>query len=542
MAKYRILSFTLLFILISGLTWPVAAQQPVDPLPVNQNGPEIVPGELLVKFKPAVGIQSSQQRAAQAGVTAVETIPAIEVVEVRVSPGQEASVIQQLRSRSDVEFVEPNYRVYAQEIPSDSNYLSQWGLPRIELTTAWDITRGSSDLVVAVVDTGIDLQHPDLNCLNSAGQSKLVSGWNFVDNNNNPDDNNGHGSHVAGIIGACTNNAAGVAGVAPDVRLMPLKALNDSGNGSYSDVADAIIYAADNGAKIVNLSLGGASFSSTLAAAVQYASSRGVLVVAASGNAGQPTIYYPAAYEQAVAVGSTTSSDTRSYFSNYGEGLDVVAPGSSIISTVPVPLGTSYQDYGYAYKSGTSMASPHVAGLAALIWSIAPQLTPEEVRAGIRATADDLGDQGVDPFYGYGRINALKALSPYAGINVQDTSNGSTIESLNFLIDDHTALPLAQSIKVSKLSAAAIGWTVSASPAETWLTITPGSAGQISTLAYAEYTLGVTRPGSYGTYTTNLTVTGSADGNGLTSSQTIAVRLTYVPKIERYYLPLMLRN
>lgn len=525
-----------------AIPWSVAAQQPVEPLPVNQNGSDFVPGELLVKFKPAVAGQSARQRASQAGVTAVETLPAIDVVAIRVTPGQEASVIQRLQARSDVEFVEPNYRAYAQEFPSDLDYASQWGLPKIELTTAWDVTRGNSDVVVAVIDTGIDLQHPDLNCATSTGQSKLVSGWNFVDNSNNPDDNNGHGSHVAGIIAACTDNAAGVAGVAPDIRLLPLKALNDSGNGAYADVADAIIYAANNGAKIVNLSLGGASSSSTLAAAVQYAYSRGVLVVAASGNAGQPTIYYPAAYTQAVAVGSTTPSDTRSYFSNYGDGLDVVAPGSNIISTVPVPPGTSYQDYGYAYKSGTSMASPHVAGLAALIWSVAPDLTHDEVRAAILSTTDDLGSQGFDPDYGYGRINALKALVAYAGIKVQDTSDGSAIDSLTFLIDDKTVMPLSSSIKVSKLSTTATEWSVSASTPQTWLTITPGSAGQISTLAFADYTLGVTRPDSYGAYTTDLLITGSSAGNGQSSSQVITVRLTYVPQIKRHFLPFIFHN
>lgn len=285
------------------------------------------------------------------------------------------------------------------------NETIRYNLTKIKATTAWDSCYRGAGVTVAVVDTGVDLDHTDL-------AANLVSGKTFVDGTSSADDDYGHGTHVAGIIAAVNNNG-GVIGVAPEASIMPVKVLNSSGSGSIADVADGIVWAADNGADIINLSLASTSSSTTLKNAVNYAVNKGVLLVAAGGNCGdsnygdnycsyQDQPVYPAAYSNVMAVASTDSSDSQSSFSNQGSYIDIAAPGSSIYST--------YKGGSYATMSGTSMAAPHVAGLAALIWSQDSSLSRSEVWAQIEDTATDLGSSGWDKVYGYGRINAAAAM------------------------------------------------------------------------------------------------------------------------------------
>jgi type VII secretion-associated serine protease mycosin len=280
-----------------------------------------------------------------------------------------------------------------------------YNLTKINITSAWQICFQGQGIKVAVIDTGVDLDHPDL-------QANIVSGKSFVSGVSSPDDDQGHGTHVAGIVAAVNNNG-GVIGVAPKASIMPVKVLNSQGSGSIFAVADGIEWAANNGAKVINLSLASIGNSSTLKAAVDYAYNKGILVVAAGGNCGdanylfngctsQDQILYPGDYANVVAVASTTSSDSQSSFSNQGSYIDIAAPGSFIFST--------YASGGYNTLSGTSMAAPHVAGLAALIWSQDSSLTNQQVWAQIRNTAQDLGASGWDPQFGYGRINAAAAL------------------------------------------------------------------------------------------------------------------------------------
>jgi len=295
-----------------------------------------------------------------------------------------------LLKKDFIEYVEPNYIANATQNPNDPGYSNEWGLEKIKCVAGWAISPGSSDVIVAVVDTGVDLDHPDL-------QSKLVTGYDFANYDAIPDDDNGHGTHVAGTIAAITNNYLGVAGVAPECRIMPIKALGANGSGYYSDIADGIRFAADNGAKVVSLSLAGTSSSYTMQAAVDYAISKGVLVVAAAGNNGSTTMMYPGAYEPVLCVGATDSADARASWSNYGTWVDVAAPGVNIYSTT---LGG-----GYGYMSGTSMATPHAAGLAALCYSyLGSSATPSIVRTGLESGLDPVGD------WIQGRINVLKTL------------------------------------------------------------------------------------------------------------------------------------
>ncbi len=298
--------------------------------------------------------------------------------------------------------------------PDDPYYGDQWALQEMYAPFAWDLTLGSKDIVVAVVDTGVDYNHEDLaaNMWTDAGGHY---GYDFVNNDNDPmDDQNRlqdsfgicqidpiyHGTHVAGIVGAVTNNSRGIAGLA-QVRLMAVKVLDDCGLGYISDISLGIRYAADNGADVITLSLGGIA-SATLKNAAQYAWNKGVLLVAASGNDGGG-VSYPAAYPSVVAVGSVGRSRIRSSFSNYGSQMELVAPGEDITSTMRI------QPY-YQSHTGTSQAAPQVAGVAALVLSRNPSLTNSEVRAIMNSTATDLGDPGWDNEYGHGLVNAYDAV------------------------------------------------------------------------------------------------------------------------------------
>lgn len=244
---------------------------------------------------------------------------------------------------------------------------------------------------VAILDTGVQLNHPDL-------RGKVLQGYDFVNRDYSPNDGNGHGTHVAGIAAAVTNNYTGMAGIAPRASILPVRVLGNDGSGSLQDVANGIVYAANQGAQVINLSLGSPASSSTLQNAIQYAWNRGAVIVAAAGNDNSRTPNYPANYPNVIAVASTDRYDSRSSFSNYGSWVEVAAPGQSILSTYPGSC--------YAYLSGTSMAAPHVAGLAALL--AAQGRTQTQIRDAILDTTDPIAGTGV--FWVYGRINAARAV------------------------------------------------------------------------------------------------------------------------------------
>ncbi|MEC0243023.1 S8 family peptidase [Paenibacillus dokdonensis] len=305
------------------------------------------------------------------------------------------------------QYVEPHYLYMTNDkvkestsslpnVPNDLLFAKyQWNLPAIETNQGWDLSRGSNDVIVGIVDTGVDIGHPDL-------QGQLLTGYNVINPDSDPLDDVGHGTHVSGIIGALVNNNEGVAGISWYNKMLPVKALDKSGSGTTYSVAEGIIWAADNGAKVINMSLGNYADSQFLHDAVKYAYDRDVVLVAASGNDNTERPGYPAAYSEVLAVAATDSNMKRASYSNYGDYIDVAAPGTSIASTYP---GNQY-----AALSGTSMASPHVAAMAALIRSRNPDLTNKQVMDIMRSSTVDLGPKGRDKYYGYGQIDIYKAL------------------------------------------------------------------------------------------------------------------------------------
>ena len=341
-----------------------------------------------------------------------------------------------------VEHIQPNYAYYLLETPNDGYFNRQWGLKAIHADTAWERTKGASSLRVAIIDSGIDKNHPDL--IGHVEKSKPIMPGCY-----NNGDSNGHGTHVAGVIGAMTNNTEGVAGLNWNITLLGYCVVSPSGIGSSLAVAQGIRDATDDGAKIINMSLGGPSFENQdfeLTSALEYAASKDVVIVAASGNCGRyapgeytdPSMaqcywggnadkYLPASSPHAVSVAATGPQGEHPTYSNYGATVDVAAPGgnpsSGSISCTPDGANCILSTWnrssscpssglpsGYCAIAGTSMAAPHVTGLAALIRAAQPSLNRAQVQALLQNTATDLGQPGKDIQFGYGIIDAQKAL------------------------------------------------------------------------------------------------------------------------------------
>jgi len=305
------------------------------------------------------------------------------------------SFVDDVQASNLARYMEPNLKYQTQLIPNDPSWALQWGPQKIEADNAWDTTIGNSSVLVAVIDTGIDYDHPDL------ATNYFPEGYDWVNRDSDPMDDEGHGTHCAGIIAAELDNLIGIAGLA-QVSIMAEKGLDEYGGGYEDDLANAIIHAVDQEADILSNSWGGYGESMLIHDAVKYAYDNGVLVVAAAGNEATSQKFYPAAYDEVIAVTATDRWDDPAVFTNFGEWVEVAAPGVDIYSTV--------WDDDYTYMSGTSMACPHVSGVAALIWSQFPNITRDWVRAQLRYTADDLGDMGFDDYYGYGRINARRSV------------------------------------------------------------------------------------------------------------------------------------
>ena len=355
------------------------------------------------------------------------------------------NILERYKNDPDVEAVEPNAIVHAMDmIPNDPDYPLLWGMSKIRAPQAWELNTGSSQVVVAVIDSGIDYTHHDLfpNMWINPGEIPYnhwdddnngyvddLFGYDFINNDPDPMDDHFHGSHCAGTIGAAGNNGRGVAGVSWNVRLMALKFLGSSGSGSTSAAISAIQYAVNNGAHILSNSWGGTGYSQALQDAINAANNAGVLFIASAGNASTSAPSYPAAMAGVVSVAATNPNDQLADFSNYGPSIDLAAPGVDIYSC---GLGETY-----TFASGTSMACPHVAGLAALIKAHNFNLTKDQITSVLQNSADDLGTPGRDDIYGYGRINALRALSmvnPNPAPAVQITSP-TTVQPFSYPLD-----------------------------------------------------------------------------------------------------------
>ncbi|HET8630527.1 MAG TPA: S8 family peptidase [Thermomicrobiales bacterium] len=367
-----------------------------------------VAGDLLVQFRPgSAGASAAVAPSASANFDRYLSAYGVDSAEGGLGPGafrlhfrndtDLPAMQQDLRSDPSVAYAEPNYILTMDRTPNDPQYAQQWALPKIGADKAWDLTTGGP-IVIAMLDTGISPTHPDL-----AG--RLVPGYDFINNTAQVTDDNGHGTFTAGIAGASGNNGVGVAGMSWGARLMPVKILDQDGRGPVSAFAQGIRFAVDNGAQIVNVSAGIPVPSQTMEAAVSYAISQNVVVVAASGNVADGVQNYPAAYPNVIAVAASTPNDTIADFSSYGSYVWVSAPGVNILSTY-------YKDGDtYAILSGTSASTPFVSGTIALMMSLQPKaMTPQAVRQILRATAVDILTPGFDPQSGFGRLDTFHAV------------------------------------------------------------------------------------------------------------------------------------
>lgn len=382
-----------------------------------------VPGQILVKFKQGTSQQEIDTQINSHRARILKRIDKLNVLALKVPEAVQDTIVSALLKNPNVEFAEPDYYAQALSAPNDTFFDRQWGLENIGQTingvvgkedadidapTAWDTTQNG--VKVAILDVGINESHPDL-----AG--KVVDRKDFTNSASGTNDVYGHGTHVAGIVAAMTNNSDGVAGVCPGCQLLNGKVLDDSGSGAYSWVANGIIWAADNGAKVINLSLGGPASSTTLENAVNYAWNKGVVIVAAAGNSNNSSKTYPAAYINSMAVAATDNQDNRAYFSSYGSSwVDVAAPGVYVFSTwkdatsSANPQPECYGTVCYKYASGTSMSTPMVAGVAGLVWKSNYNQSASSVRTRIELTADKISGTGT--YWSAGRVNAALAVSP----------------------------------------------------------------------------------------------------------------------------------
>lgn len=354
---------------------------------------------ILVKYKSSVNETAKANINKRVGAVPKRKIDKLNVDVLEISTNESVdTVIGKYKVYSEVEYAEPNYLAKGFLTPNDTLFSKQWHLQKIEAPKAWDVSQGGYG-PIAVVDTGIASAQSDLS-------GWISQGYNFVAGNTNANDDNGHGTHVAGIISASSNNGNGVASIGFKGTLLPVKVLDSNGSGTYANVASGIIYAADQGSKVINMSLGGSSSSLTLKNAVSYAQSKGSIIVAAAGNNGNSTAVYPAVYPGVIAVSASTQDDTLASFSSYGSHIYVSAPGTGIIST--------YNNGGYATLSGTSMATPVVSGLIGLALSRGTT-SVTTVIADLKTASDKVGpypyDQnGWNQYFGYGRINAARLL------------------------------------------------------------------------------------------------------------------------------------
>jgi serine protease len=303
--------------------------------------------------------------------------------------------------KSDVEYIEPNYLYYALETPNDPDYSKQWNFRSINLEQAWDDSKGEG-ITVAVIDTGVSAV-PDL------ADTKTIEGYDFVNDRKNASDDVGHGTHVAGTIAQSTNNNYGVAGIAYKAAIMPIKVLSGSGGGTISDIAEGIKFAADNGAKVINMSLGGGGDSQLMREAIDYANKKGTVIIAAAGNENRNSSSYPARYPNVISVAAIDASGKKAPYSNFGAGVDISAPGGSetgkiLQNTIDSKTGESV----FVGYQGTSMAAPHVAGVAALIASVSDN-SPENIRKILLESTRKINEDPLN-HYGAGQLDAAAAV------------------------------------------------------------------------------------------------------------------------------------
>ena len=377
---------------------------------------EFVRGRLLVKFKATIDRPHSQQLIAALGARDESEIPGAGVHIVELPPqASERAFANAFQSRPEVEFAELDWLIAAQQILPNDPLFPAWYLERIDAPNAWPTSTGSSNITIAILDTGVDATHPDL-------AAKIVPGRNIYNNNDDTLDVFGHGTPVAGIAGAASNNGIGVASVAWNCAIMPVRISDLSGMATASNTASGLTWAADHGARVANVSYY-ITGSKTISSAARYFQSKGGVVTAAAGNYGVQETTPDDPY--ILTIGATDPQDVLYSYSNYGSNLDLVAPGNNTTTLIGGLYGAG---------GGTSFASPVIAGVAALVFSTNPALTPVEVIEILKQSADDLGSAGWDTTYGSGRVNAARAVSAAAATRgvVDSTAPSVTIVSPQF--------------------------------------------------------------------------------------------------------------
>lgn len=525
---------------------------------------DFVPGEIIVEPRHTGFAAGSIQRLQPASVnTADLSLFAMAPTQVQalvdaalagslpeggiVTTGQRTKIatlntVKSLQQRSDVEFAEPNFIRQPKREPNDQYYGQQWHYRNINLPLAWDVTTGSTEVIVAVIDTGVLLSHPDLD-------GQLVPGFDFIasatrardgngiDNNPNDDgdrENGGassfHGTHVAGTIAAETDNSTGVAGIAWNTRIMPLRALGAGGGTTY-DIMQAIRFAAglsnDSGtvparrADIINLSLGSDSSSQSEQNTINQARAAGVIVIAAAGNESTTLPSYPAAYSGVVSVSATTITNSLAGYSNRGSTIDIAAPGGNsgtdingdgfgdgVLSTLGDDSGSGPVRMGYSFLNGTSMATPHVAGVAALMKAVHRNLTPAEFDTAITSgrITDDLGTTGRDDLFGHGLINAQKAVAEANRLAAGQGRDPGPVLSTSVSTLNFGAFSGELPLQVSNLGTGTLSIS-SVTASQPWITVMPPAGGGLGT-----YTITVSRTGlADGVHTGTITFDGSSN-------------------------------
>jgi len=555
----------------------------LEPIPA---GAEFVPGEVLVKLKKdASGTRrKSTDFAARHGLTPKQSLPqGVELMQValpspRLQKGEHSKfkivnsganelkalmvdTIRRLRREPDVVYAEPNFIRRPFAIPNDTHFDKQWHYELINLPQAWDVTKGSNDIVVAVLDTGVLFDHPDLGRFGINPGGRLIDGFDFISDPESSGDPDGvidsdatdvgddprgvsssfHGTHVAGTIGAATNNGGGVAGVTWETRIMPLRVLGRKG-GSDADIAQAILYAAGGEdentpkrAHIINMSLGGQGFSQTMQDAITKARNKGVIVVAAAGNENTSAFTSPAGLDGVISVSAVDFNARKAPYSNFGPTVDVAAPGGNtsadlngddfadgVLST----LGDDDGDFFFRFYQGTSMAAPHVAGVLALMLAENPNLIPADIDQLLAGThpstpqriTRDLGATGRDDLYGHGLIDAALAVQAARAIQGGGTSPTGPVLSVSTSLLDFSNYINTLQININNIGIGTLTVTEITDDAP-WLTVTPTSGTAPLTVNATVDRTGL----ADGNYTATITITSDAPQN---PTATVTVQMT----------------
>lgn len=496
-----------------------------------------VPGRVLVKFRANVGLDHARQIVAALGAREADELPRIGVMVLDLpEQADETAFAHALAARADVEFAELDRIVApAQITPNDPWFGSwEWYLTKISAPAAWSTTTGDKSIIIAILDTGIESTHPDL-------QAKLVPGWNIYNNNSDTSDVYGHGTVVAGTAAAASNNAQGVASIAWNCPIMPVRISALDGTATYSAMANGLTWAADHGARVANLSYK-ASTSATVASAASYFQSKGGVVTAAAGN--QATFDSSSDNPNILTISATDANDLLASFSNTGNNIDLAAPGT---------VFTTYEGASYGNSGGTSVAAPIVAGAAALVLSVKPTLTATQVQDILKQSADDLGPTGWDTSYGWGRVNVARAVSLASGSSPADVTpptvafvsptSGATVSgnlSISISASDNVAL----SSVTLNIDGVTTGTDTSAPYTFTWntSTVANGTHPLVATAVDASgnsnsVTVSVLVSNAVDTTPPSIKITSPSDGSKVATNVSVTVSTNdnvAVTKVELY--------